>query len=37
MQATGHRTEKAFIHYVGVDQFRLVKEFMRKPTRWRAA
>jgi hypothetical protein len=32
MQATGHRTEEAFNHYVGVDQFQLVEEFMRKST-----
>ncbi|MGI4862975.1 MAG: tyrosine-type recombinase/integrase [Janthinobacterium lividum] len=37
MQATGHRTEEAFNHYVGVDQLQLVEEFMRKSTRRRAA
>jgi integrase len=37
MQATGHRTEEAFNHYVGVDELRLVEEFMRKSARRRAA
>jgi integrase len=37
MQATGHQTEEAFNHYVGVDQLRLVEEFMRKSTRRRVA
>ena len=37
MQATGHQTEEAFNHYVGVDELRLVEEFMRKSTRRRAA
>ena len=36
MQATGHQTEEAFSHYVGVDELRLVKEFMRKSPRRRA-
>nr|WP_262906231.1 site-specific integrase [Hymenobacter terricola] len=37
MQATGHKTEEAFNAYVGVDELRLVEEFMRKATRRRAA
>ena len=37
MQATGHQTEEAFNHYVGVDELRLVEEFMRKSARRRAA
>lgn len=37
MQATGHKTEAAFNAYVGVDELRLVEEFMRKATRRRAA
>lgn len=37
MQATGHQTEEAFNHYVGVDELKLVEEFMRKSTRRRAA
>jgi hypothetical protein len=37
MQATAHRTEEPFNHYVGVDQLQLVEEFMRKSTRRRAA
>lgn len=37
MQATGHRTEEAFNHYVGVDELKLVEEFMRKAPRRRAA
>jgi integrase len=37
MQATGHQTEEAFNHYVGVDELRLVEEFMRKSPRRRAA
>jgi hypothetical protein len=37
MQPTGHQTEEAFNHYVGVDELRLVEEFMRKSTRRRAA
>lgn len=37
MQATGHRTEEAFNHYVGVDELKLVEEFMRKATRRRVA
>jgi integrase len=37
MQATGHQTEEAFNHYVGVDEIRLVEEFMRKSTRRRRA
>jgi len=37
MQATGHQTEEAFNHYVGVDELKLVEEFMRKATRRRAA
>ncbi|WP_185282881.1 tyrosine-type recombinase/integrase [Hymenobacter sp. NBH84] len=30
MQATGHTTEKAFNHYVGVDTIKLLQEFVRK-------
>jgi integrase len=30
MQATGHTTEEAFNHYVGVDTIKLLQEFMRK-------
>ena len=37
MQATGHKTEAAFNAYVGVDELRLVEEFMRKAPRRRAA
>lgn len=37
MQATGHQTEEAFNHYVGVDELGLVEEFMRKSTRRRRA
>jgi hypothetical protein len=37
MQATGHQTEEAFNHYVGVDQLRLLEEFMRKSARRRVA
>jgi integrase len=37
MQATGHQTEEAFNHYVGVNELKLVEEFMRKSTRRRAA
>jgi integrase len=37
MQATGHQTEEAFNHYVGIDQLRLLEEFMRKSVRRRAA
>ena len=37
MQATGHQTEEAFNHYVGVDELKLVEEFMRKSTRKRRA
>ena len=37
MQATGHQTEEAFNHYVGVDELKLVEEFMRKSPRRRAA
>lgn len=37
MQATGHQTEEAFNHYVGVDELKLVEEFMRKSTRSRRA
>ncbi|MBO2012991.1 phage integrase SAM-like domain-containing protein, partial [Hymenobacter negativus] len=37
MQATGHKTEEAFNHYVGVDELKIVEEFMRKATRRRAA
>ncbi|MDO7851600.1 hypothetical protein [Hymenobacter convexus] len=37
MQATGHQTEEAFNHYVGIDQLRLLEEFMRKSARRRAA
>ncbi|MGI4873854.1 MAG: hypothetical protein ACRYFX_22055 [Janthinobacterium lividum] len=37
MQATGHQTEEAFNHYVGVDERRLVEEFMRKSARRRVA
>ncbi len=34
---TGHQTEEAFNHYVGVDELKLVEEFMRKSARRRAA
>jgi integrase len=37
MQATGHQTEEAFNHYVGVDELKIVEEFMRKSARKRAA
>jgi integrase len=37
MQATGHQTEEAFNHYVGVDEIRLLEEFMRKSARRRVA
>ena len=37
MQATGHQTEEAFNHYVGIDELRLLEEFMRKSVRRRAA
>ena len=37
MQATGHQTEEAFNHYVGIDQLRLLEEFMRKSARRRVA
>lgn len=37
MQATGHKTEEAFNRYVGVDELRVVEEFMRKSTRRRVA
>ena len=37
MQATGHQTEEAFNHYVGVDELRLVEEFMQKSARRRRA
>lgn len=37
MQATGHQTEEAFNHYVGIDELKLVEEFMRKATRRRRA
>ena len=37
MQATGHQTEEAFNAYVGVDELKIVEEFMRKSTRRRAA
>lgn len=37
MQATGHQTEESFNHYVGVDQLRLVEEFMRKSAQRRVA
>lgn len=37
MQATGHQTEEAFNHYVGVDELQLVQEFMRKSARPRRA
>jgi integrase len=37
MQATGHQTEEAFNHYVGIDQIRLLEEFMRKSARRRVA
>jgi hypothetical protein len=33
MQATGHRTEEALSHYVGVRQLQLVEEYMCKLTR----
>lgn len=37
MQATGHQTEEAFNAYVGVDELKIVEEFMRKSTRRRVA
>lgn len=37
MQSTGHQTEEAFNHYVGIDEIRLLEEHMRKSTRRRAA
>jgi integrase len=37
MQATGHQTEEAFNHYVGIDEIRLLEEFMRKSARRRVA
>jgi integrase len=37
MQATGHKTEEAFNHYVGVDELKIVEEFMRKASRKRVA
>lgn len=37
MQATGHQTEEAFNHYVGIDELQLVEEYMRKSARKRAA
>ena len=37
MQATGHQTEEAFNAYVGVDELKIVEEFMRKSPRRRAA
>jgi len=37
MQATGHQTEEAFNHYVGVDELRLVETFMQKSARRRRA
>lgn len=37
MQATGHQTEEAFNHYVGIDELRLLEEFMRKSARRRVA
>jgi integrase len=37
MQSTGHQTEEAFNHYVGIDEIRLLEEHMRKSTRKRAA
>ena len=37
MQSTGHQTEEAFNHYVGVDELRLLEEYMRKGARRRAA
>lgn len=37
MQATGHQAEEAFNYYVGVDELKLVEEFMRTSTRRRPA
>ncbi|WP_201980439.1 hypothetical protein [Hymenobacter rubidus] len=37
MQSTGHQTEEAFNHYVGIDEIRLLEEYMRKSARRRAA
>ncbi|WP_223650541.1 hypothetical protein [Hymenobacter psoromatis] len=37
VQATGHQTAEAFTHYVGIDQLRLLEEFMRKSAHRRAA
>jgi hypothetical protein len=37
MQATGHQTEEAFNAYVGVDELKLLKIFMRKSQRRLAA
>jgi integrase len=37
MQSTGHQTEEAFNHYVGIDEIRLLEEHMRKSARRRAA
>lgn len=37
MQATGHKNEEAFNAYVGVDELKIVEEFMRKSPRRRAA
>lgn len=37
MQSTGHQTEEAFNHYVGIDEIRLLEEHMRKSARKRAA
>lgn len=37
MPATGHQTEEACHHYMGVDKLKLVEEFMRKATRRRVA
>jgi hypothetical protein len=37
MQVTGHQPEEAFNHYVGVDELKLVEEFMCKATQRRAA
>ncbi|HEX8506735.1 MAG TPA: tyrosine-type recombinase/integrase, partial [Hymenobacter sp.] len=37
MQSTGHQTEEAFNHYVGIDEIRLLEEHMRKSARRRAS
>jgi hypothetical protein len=37
MQSTGHQTEEAFNHYVGIHEIRLLEEYMRKSARKRVA